>query len=265
MIHSGQEECTPLPAPSSGDTIDKFRPFIYTPARFSAESCWCRVCGSIRQPRDYREHSSTPGGLVDVCAAWRGEVLATVTDDGLVQRTLDGRPEAFEEVFRRYSRPLYSFILTYVGDYDLAQDAFQEAFLRAFRNVRKYHIGTNFGAWLHKVALNASKDYLKKRKRFESMEIRETEEFQPLSLVSAQGPTPHDRVEKAELQGLVREALRRLSPAHREVLLLYQFQGFSYEEIAQILSCPLGTVKSRIHYAMKHLQEVLAPFKDERF
>lgn len=196
-------------------------------------------------------------------AVWRAELVATLPDDVLIERTLRGDEDSFEEVLRRYNRPIYSFIFNYVGDYDIAQDALQEAFVRAYRNLRKYQLGTNFSAWLHKVALNASKDCLKKRYRNQTMEAHESEEFDPLALLRDNGPSPEELLEKRELQRVVQGALSSLSRSHREVILLYQFQGFSYEEIARLLGCPLGTVKSRIHYAMRKLEELLRPLARE--
>jgi len=198
-----------------------------------------------------------------VCAVWRSELLTTLSEDVLVERTVVGDNSAFEEIMRRYSQPIYAFISNYVGDYDTAQDAFQEAFVRAYKNLRKYRVGTNFPSWLHKVALNASKDCLKKRRRNEQQEVRESEEFDPLSLVPARGPSLQEHAERRELRTAVRGALKQLSDVHRQAVLLYQFQGFSYEEIAAIIGCPLGTVKSRIHYAMRRLQELLAPTYQE--
>jgi RNA polymerase sigma-70 factor (ECF subfamily) len=196
-------------------------------------------------------------------AVWRAELITTLPEDTLIARTLEGDEEAFEEVLRRYNRPIYSFIVNYVGDYDVAQDAFQEAFVRAYKNLRKYRLGTNFSAWLHKVALNASKDCLKKRYRNQKMEVHEAEDFDPMAVLRDSGPSPEEILERRELQAVVRKALSSLSSPHREVILLYQFQGFSYEEISSLLSCPLGTVKSRIHYAMRKLEELLRPLARE--
>ena len=198
-----------------------------------------------------------------VSAVWRAELLSALSEDTLVARTIDGEDEAFEEILRRYNKPIYSFIVNYVGDYDVAQDAFQEALVRAFRNLRKYRLGTNFSAWLHKVALNASKDCLKKRYRNQKMEAHECEDYDPLALLRDLRPSPEELLERRELQAVVRKALGLLSSPHREVILLYQFQGFSYEEISRTLSCPLGTVKSRIHYAMRKLEELLRPMARE--
>lgn len=176
---------------------------------------------------------------------------------------MEGDNCAFEEILRRYSKPIYYFISNYVGDYDIAQDSFQEAFVRAYRNLKKYRIGTNFSAWLHKVALNASKDCLKRRYRSERMESRETEDFDPMEMARDNHLTPEETLERREIQGRVQKAISCLSRSHREVVLLYYFQGFSYEEIASTLDCCLGTVKSRIHYAMKRLEELLRPVVGE--
>lgn len=194
-----------------------------------------------------------------VSAVWKTELLASLTEDELVHQTLQGSRDAFDEVVRRYQKPIYNFICNYVGNHEVAQDAFQESFLRAFRNLRKYRIGTNFSAWLHKVALNASKDCLKRQRRNDRSEARDNDNYSPLAMVPDRNLSPHERLERRELQRIVQSALQCISAAHREVILLYQFQGFSYEEIAGLLGCPLGTVKSRIHYAMKHLEQVLDP------
>ena len=198
-----------------------------------------------------------------MCAVWRSELLDTLADDRLVERTLQGDREAFEALLGRYARLIYNFISNYVGDYDVAQDAFQEAFLRAYKNLSKYNLGTNFSAWLHKVALNACKDCLKKVKRRERMETREGEDFDPLDLVAGSEPPPHLQLERGELREAVQAALDQLSDVHRQVILFYQFQGFSYEEIAAMMNCPLGTVKSRIHYAMRRLGELIGDYAKE--
>ena len=196
--------------------------------------------------------------VAKVCAVWRSELLETLADDRLVERTLEGEREAFEGLLSRYARSIYNFISNYVGDYDVAQDAFQEAFVRAYKNLCKYRIGTNFSAWLHKVALNACKDCLKRVKRAGRLEAREGEDFDPLELVAGREPSPHLQLERGELRDAVRAALGQLSDVHRQVILFYQFQGFSYEEIAHMMRCPLGTVKSRIHYAMRRLGELIS-------
>lgn len=181
-------------------------------------------------------------------------------DDLLVQRTLKGDRDAFAQLYRRYEKPLFNFIFQYVGDYEAAQDIFQETFIRIYRKLHRYRLGTNFSAWIHRIAINQSKDEFKRKKRrpvSNIAQIDDGEEADAFATLADEAPTPYRLLEDRETAQRVRQALTRLSREHMEVILLYVFQGMPYKEIAETLSVPIGTVKSRMHYAVKELGKVV--------
>jgi len=181
-------------------------------------------------------------------------------DDVLVQKAIAGDTEAFSRLFDRYQKPLFNFILQYVGDYEAAQDVFQETFIRAYRKLHRYQIGTNFSAWIHRIAINQSKDEFKRRKRRPVSNITQSEsgdETDLFATLSDDGPSPEGVLLSKEQARRVRAAMTKLSHEHRQVILLYVFQGMAYKDIAETLNVPIGTVKSRMHYAVKELGKVL--------
>jgi len=189
-----------------------------------------------------------------------GIVFAPDSDDALVQRALEGDMSAFSRLYDRYEKPLFNFICQYVGEYEAAQDVFQETFIRAYRKLHRYQLGTNFSAWLHRIAINQSKDEFKRRKRRPISSISQSEggeETDLLASLSDEGLTPEQQLTRNETALRVRRALTRLTKDHMQVILLYVFQGMAYKEIAETLRIPIGTVKSRMHYAIRELGKVL--------
>jgi len=182
------------------------------------------------------------------------------SDDALVERALKGDMSAFSRLYDRYEKPLFNFICQYVGDYEAAQDVFQETFIRAYRKLQRYQLGTNFSAWLHRIAINQSKDEFKRRRRRPISSITQSEggeETDLLATISDESLTPEELLTRKEQAGRVRRALTRLTKDHMQVILLYVFQGMAYKDIADTLGIPIGTVKSRMHYAIKELGKVL--------
>lgn len=185
----------------------------------------------------------------------------TVPDDVLVERTLEGETSAFSELYDRYERSLFNFIYQYIGDYEAAQDIFQETMIRAYRKLSRYQVGTNFSAWIHRIAINLAKDEFKRRRRRPISNITDSsetgEETDLFSMLPEEGPGPEKLLINQDTARRVREGLSRLTQDHMQVILLYVFQGMAYKEIADTLAIPIGTVKSRMHYAIKELGKVL--------
>ena len=185
----------------------------------------------------------------------------TEPDDVLVQRTLAGDTAAFSALYDRYERSLFSFVCQYVGDYEAGQDIFQETMIRAYRKLQRYQVGTNFSAWLHRIAINLAKDEFKRKRRRPVSNITEGaeggDEADLFATLAEMNPGPEKTLVDKETARKVREGLARLTPDHMQVILLYVFQGMAYKEIADTLRIPIGTVKSRMHYAVKELGRVL--------
>ncbi len=137
------------------------------------------------------------------------------------------------------------------GDANLAEDAAQEAFIRAWKHLPNYRPRSPFRNWLYRIATNAARDALRRE--------RETVDVDDLPLV-APNVGPEEAMEKAERGERVRQAVLALPTASRTVLVLREYEGLSYREIADTLSIPIGTVMSRLNYARKRLRESLTPY-----
>ncbi|MCR4403505.1 MAG: sigma-70 family RNA polymerase sigma factor [Firmicutes bacterium] len=170
---------------------------------------------------------------------------------------------AFEELVKRHDRKLYNVALRLTGNPDEAKDLAQEALLRAYRGFGRFQLGTSFEKWLFRIAANLYIDRLRKQRnvRFESLD-------EPIPTASGQvekalpdwSNNPEDVAEQNELAGQVQAALRSLPINYRLAVILYDLEGFSYEEISGILRCSIGTVRSRIHRGRRLLRERLTPY-----
>lgn len=169
-----------------------------------------------------------------------------------MERAKGGDLEAFEALVRRYEGPLYRFFARLAGDPHLAEDLFQETFLRAFKNRTLFDPKRRFAPWLYGIGVIAWKDHQRKEARA-SLNLQRGEGV----LQVPDQDTPAEEVERHELQEVVREEIGHLPEELRVIILLRHYQGLSYEEIAEALHLPLGTVRSRLHYALARLKERL--------
>ena len=175
-------------------------------------------------------------------------------------RARAGAQDAYFELVRRYERPVYSLVARMVRDSALAEDLSQEIFVKAFRSLDAYDPARKFSSWLFKIAHNATIDQLRKRGlETEPLETDEEGDAQPLRTLADPGAvSPAQRHERHEMAQALEEAMRRLRPEYREIVVLRFQEGLAYEEIAEATSLPLGTVKTHIHRARKELAESLA-------
>jgi len=182
-------------------------------------------------------------------------------DTGLVRRCLDGDLSAFDELVRRHEGRVVSLAYRLTGDRDLANDLAQEAFVSAYRSLRKFRGASAFSTWLYRITYNVCIDEIHRRGRTAE---RSVDTFYggdrdvALEIPDA-ADTPEDAATRSERSQAVRRAVARLPEHYREVLVLYDLQGVPYEEIASLLRCPLGTIKSRINRARLALLEALGP------
>jgi len=152
-----------------------------------------------------------------------------------------------DSLVSRYYRRVYNFSYQMLHQREAAEDVAQETFLRAYRNAGRYKAGGRFANWLFAIAANLCRTELRKRSRHPESAYDELGELEaPHSVEGA----AMRRIECAE----VRQALERLSPDHRMTLLLFYFEGMSQQDISQVCGCSLGTVKSRLHYALARLR-----------
>jgi len=166
------------------------------------------------------------------------------SDRRLIGECLAGSDDAFGALFDRHNQALYGFARHLSGSDSDGEDLCQSAWLEAIRSTNSFRGRGSFRAWLHGIALNLHRDGLR-RPRLD------------LVALDPEQRDPHGDPQRAAEGAEVRAALLHLEAEHREVLILHELQGFKYREIAQIVGCPIGTVKSRLHYAVAALRNVL--------
>jgi len=185
-------------------------------------------------------------------------------DKSLVQACRAGHTEAFGVLVRRYQDRLYPTILRLLGSPEDAQDVLQDAFVRAFEKLDQFHGESSFYTWIYRIAVNlALSEYRKHRHRGHDRK------FDPSTLSLAAEPAdaspetdPAFAMERVERELLVQSALNELGPEHRAVVVLKDFDGRRYEEIAALLEIPIGTVRSRLHRARTELRDRLRSLVD---
>ncbi len=188
------------------------------------------------------------------------------SDELLIRQTLAGQTQAFDTLVRRHSRKLHAMLMQMVASEADAYDIAQEAFLKAFRSLRYFNGQSAFYTWLYSIAANQARNFLRKRKRENAFSLNNDEKGNPLEKSNELADTNRvsDPIRQAHISDLKRKlanAINELSPAHREVVTLCDIQGMSYAEISQLLHISEGTLRSRLHYAHRQLQGLLA---DER-
>lgn len=190
------------------------------------------------------------------------------SDRQLVRRCLKGDERAARELVSRFERPVFSQVFRMVRDRELAEDLAQEGFVRAFDRLETYDPSYKFSSWLFKIAHNLTIDHLR-RKDLDTVSIHgapdattaERQEATAVTLESRE-ERPDERLDSSMLGGEIEAAIADLRPAYREAILLRHVEGRAYDEIAEIMELPLGTVKTYIHRARKELQTTLAHLRE---
>lgn len=180
-------------------------------------------------------------------------------DTELVVRALAGREDGFEELVRRYQRPIVAYVYRMVGDYDSALDLAQEVFIKVYNSLGRYRPEFKFSTWIYRIAHNAAIDHLRRQgaSRTEEMEIEGPEGTTFEKPLASKAPTPEQETERGERRAEIEEVVAQLSPTYRELIVLRHSHDLSYDEIAEVTSLPLGTVKNRIFRAREAMRELL--------
>ena len=192
-----------------------------------------------------------------------------LSDQDVVLMARAGREAAYRELIRRYERPIFALLFRMVRDRELAEDLSQETFIKALNAIESYRPEFKFSSWIFKIANNAAIDHLRRREldtlSLDGSPHAETPEaMQATALqIGARQESPLDTVEAKELGGAIEIAIGRLRPEYRSCILLRHVEGRAYEEIAEMLDLPLGTVKTYIHRARNELRQALAHLKEE--
>lgn len=195
------------------------------------------------------------------------EQLRAQDDSAVVSAFLNGEERAFQELVERYQTRLLNFIFRTIGDRERAEDLVQEVFIRVYRHIHRFDRSKKFSTWVYTIASNLAKNELRNRSRnplvlFQTMKgtAREDDD-RPLQFEDTTA-RPDDLYRKRHLRELVEETVAQLPEHHRQVFVLRELEGKSYEEIAEITDCNLGTVKSRLNRARNAFASMIEPWLD---
>jgi RNA polymerase sigma factor (sigma-70 family) len=192
-----------------------------------------------------------------------GDSPVSVEEMELVKRAKKGDLGAYDDLVRRYQERIYATIYHMTSNHEDANDLAQEAFIKAFQVLRSFKGGSSFYTWVYRIAVNKTINFLKQRKNRTQMSLDDLDfnaERDPDLVALISDKTPRREVALAELQEKLNAAMQKLSEPHRLVVTLHDVQGLSHEEIAEIMDCNVGTVRSRLFYARQQLQAYLSDY-----
>ncbi len=187
------------------------------------------------------------------------------TEALLIADLCEGDETALAPLIEKYKRMVYRLAMQITKNHADAEDVMQETFLKVYRSIRTFRKDAAFETWVYRITVNEALNYVKRRDRRQERTIETTAEteFEPEAHYRAtRASDPHVHAEKTELRRYVTQAVKSLSLKHRTVVILHDFEGLTHAEIASILNCSEGTVRSRLHYARKKLRTLLKPYVD---
>jgi len=186
-----------------------------------------------------------------------------IQDLETVRAAQAGDRGAFDRLVERHKDIVYAVAYRFAKDPDLALDLSQDVFIRAYRGIKSFRGKSSFSTWLYRIAMNTCIDYTRKRSRsVDSLAVpEEVAEYAGSEPIVASPPKqPGANALSSELGEQIQKAIDLLPEYHRSVFVLYEVEGLSYKEIAEVVGCSIGTVMSRLHYARKKLRTMLAPY-----
>jgi RNA polymerase sigma-70 factor (ECF subfamily) len=188
---------------------------------------------------------------------------AEVDEKVLVERTRRGDMGAYDSLIRRYQERIYATVYHMTSNHEDANDLTQESFIKAYQALKSFKGGSSFYTWIYRIAVNKTINFLKQRKNHVSMSLNDLDfnaEHDPDLVALVSDNTPRRDIGLSELAEKLNAAMQKLSEHHRLVVTLHDVQGLSHEEIAKIMDCNVGTVRSRLFYARQQLQAYLSDY-----
>jgi RNA polymerase sigma-70 factor (ECF subfamily) len=186
-----------------------------------------------------------------------------VDEQLLVKQARQGDLAAYDELVRRYQERIYATVYHMTSNHEDANDLAQEAFIKAFQALKSFKGGSSFYTWVYRIAVNKTINFLKQRKNKSQISLNDLDfnaEHDPDLVALISEKTPRREINLSELQERLNTAMQKLSEPHRLVVTLHDVQGLSHEEIAEIMDCNIGTVRSRLFYARQQLQAHLSDY-----
>jgi RNA polymerase sigma-70 factor, ECF subfamily len=181
----------------------------------------------------------------------------TATDEELVARSQGGDLESFNQLIVRWERPIYALAYRVIGREEDARDVCQDTFLRAYRALPGFKGQAKFSSWLYRIALNLCRDWIRRQRRAPVSQL--PEDVDALELAAETEPTEsiEDLVARRELSAIVEQAMAGLSEEQRTAIILKEYHGMTFQEIADLQGCPLSTVKTRLYQGLSQLRRQL--------
>ena len=180
-----------------------------------------------------------------------------LNDGQIILDVLAGRGEGFEELVRRYQRPITSYVYRMLGDAEAALDVTQEVFIKVYNSLDRYSSEYKFSTWLYRIAHNASIDHMRRNSHYmQSIEAENSDGTYQIQLESS-SPNPEELHESSEWRDEIENVVKWLPPAYRDLIILRHSRDLSYDEIAEVASLPLGTVKNRLFRAREMMRSML--------
>jgi len=191
--------------------------------------------------------------------------IKNASDDELVRASQRGRAEPYEELVFRHRDKIYARAYSMLRNEDEAEDLAQVAWVKGWQRLKQFKRDASFTTWMTRIVINLCLDHLRKRKRqaMDSLDQIE-EEYGVERRMPVETFNPTERMECEELRAEIDRALQKMSHEHRTVLLLHEFEGLEYKEVAKAMQCSIGTVMSRLFYARRRLGNMLISLKKER-
>jgi RNA polymerase sigma-70 factor (ECF subfamily) len=181
--------------------------------------------------------------------------LSAIADCELVTRAVAGREDSFEELVRRYQRPIAAYVYRMVGDYEAALDLTQEVFIKVYNSLRRYRSEFKFSTWIYKIAHNSAIDHLRRYSTREQSLISEFDGEQRELPIESRRISPEQEYAGKERRAEIEQVVRGLPATYRELILLRHSHDLSYDEIAEVTGLPLGTVKNRLFRAREVMRQ----------
>lgn len=186
------------------------------------------------------------------------------SDWEIVQRVQAGDVAAFDELILRYRGRVFGMVYNMTSNREDASDLTQDAFIKAFQSINRFQGQSSFFTWLYRIAVNSTLTHLRKNRLRTFFSLEKVDENDRPSAEVIEALTDNSGVERdtyvKELQERLNEAMQKLSIKHRTVVTLFEIDGLGHQEIAEIMNCSVGTVRSRLHYAKQQLQAELQPY-----
>jgi RNA polymerase sigma-70 factor (ECF subfamily) len=180
------------------------------------------------------------------------------TDEELVAQSIRGDTDSFNQLILRWERPIYALAYRTIGREEEARDVCQETFLRAFRALPRFRGQAKFSSWLYRIALNLCRDWIRRERRAPMVQPPEDTDLMELAAAREPSESIEDLVARKDLTRLVERAMTRLPEEQRTAIVLKEYHGLTFQEIADLLGCPLSTVKTRLYQGLTVLRRELA-------